>query len=102
MPYVVNGQLVTQDRVRSEEVRICQDAQWKNVPNEAERSRRIRESAEFSAIDVVLVEQLAASDPRPVNPELLERELRHQRTIGKCRGTGDDREVRLWIEWHLV
>jgi hypothetical protein len=85
MPYSVNGQLVSEDCVRAEEERLRHDPQWQGIADEAERARRVRAAAEFSAVDVMLVEQIAASDPRPIDSALLERELQKQRAIGNCR-----------------
>jgi hypothetical protein len=53
------------------------------------------------AIDVMLVEQIAASDPRPVDPAAMEHQLRLQKSMGGCRSAYDDRRVREWIEWNL-
>src|ERR1700683_4941702 len=99
MPYLVNGQLVTNDRIRAEELRIGRHPQWRNIADEAVRAKRIRADAEFSAIDVMLVGQIAASDPRPVDLALVEHQLRMQR--GNCRSADDYRRVREWIEMNL-
>jgi hypothetical protein len=101
MPYFVNGQPVTEDHIRAEEARIGNAPQFQGITDVAERARRVRESAEFSAVDIILIEQLAASDPRPVDAVLMEHELKTQKAMGKCRNAYDDRHVRLWIEWHL-
>ena len=37
-----------------------------------------RAAAEFAAVDVVLIEQIAASDPRPIDPIMMEREMQKQ------------------------
>jgi hypothetical protein len=101
MPYLVNGQLVTDDRIRAEEVRISHRPQWRDIADETVRARRVRAEAEFLAIDVMLVEQIAASDPRPVDPVQIEHQLRMQKAMGNCRSAYDDRQVREWIEWNL-
>ena len=101
MPYLVNGQLVTEDRIRAEEVRISSHPQWRDIADGTARAQRIRAEAEFSAIDVLLVEQIANSDPRPVDPVLMEQQMRIQRAIGNCRTAYDDRRVRECIERNL-
>jgi len=67
MPYLVNGQLVSEDRVRIEEARLMRDAQWRAIADEVERARRLR---------------TAAHDPRPVHPDAIERALQTQRAMG--------------------
>lgn len=101
MPYVVNGQLVTNDRIRAEEVRIARHPQWQEIADKRDRDKRIRAEAEFSAIDVMLVEQVAARDPRPVDPALLEYQFRMQEALGTFRSACDVRQLRKWIEWNL-
>jgi PPIC-type PPIASE domain len=101
MPYLVNGQLLTPDRVRAEEARVGRDLSWQSISDLLERARRIHAAAEFAAIDVLLVEQAAASDPRPVDPALLENEMRKQRAMGNCRTRQHERSVYEWIEWSL-
>lgn len=101
MPYLVNGQLVTEDRVRREEVRLRHDAQLQTIPDDAERARHLRTAAELAAVDVMLVEQIAASDPRPVDPGALEREMQKQRAIGSCRSAEDEHRILQWIEGHF-
>jgi|HubBroStandDraft_3_1064219.scaffolds.fasta_scaffold3610036_1 hypothetical protein len=65
MPYLVNGQMITEGRICAEEARMRHDPQWKTIASDAERVKRMREAAELSAIDVALVEQVAASDLAP-------------------------------------
>src|ERR1022692_4324045 len=98
MPYVVNGQPITEDQVREEERRIGRDPRWMTIPDEGTRAARLRAAAERSAIARTLVEQAAASDPRPVDPNLIEQEVRRAKTAGNCRGAFDDSAVRRWAE----
>lgn len=72
MPYFVNGELITDARIRAEEARIRQHLKWRDIPDEGARAKSIRAEAEFAAIDALLVEQIASSYPRPVDPELVE------------------------------
>ena len=45
MPYLVNGQLVTEELIREEFERIARDPQWQNIPDLTERARRLRAAA---------------------------------------------------------
>src|ERR1039457_2069165 len=86
MPYVVNGQPITEDQVREEERRIGRDPRWMTIPDEGTRAARLRAAAERSAIARTRVEQAAASDPRPVDPNLIEQEVRRAKTASGLRG----------------
>jgi len=101
MPYMVNGQLVPEDMIRQEGERIGRDLRWQSIPDEAERARLLRCAAERSAIDRVLVEQAAASDPRPIDAGALEEEVRRQKAQWGCRSAFDDSQLRQWIERHF-
>jgi hypothetical protein len=101
MPYLVNGQLVSEERVRAEEVRLQHDPQLGAIGDPAERARRLSSAAEFAAIDVMLVEQIAASDPRPIDPVALQRELRGQKAMGNCRTAESEIELCKWIDWQF-
>ena len=91
MPYFVNGELITDARIRAEEARIRQHLKWRDIPDEGARAKSIRAEAEFAAIDALLLEQMAACDSRPVDPALVEQQLRALRVVANGRnipGTG--------------
>ena len=98
MPYLVNGQAVSEELIRQESERIGRDLRWKTIPDEAERARRLRAAAEYSAIDRVLVEQAAANDPRPIDANAFEQALKRQKLTGGCREAFDDTLLRREIE----
>jgi parvulin-like peptidyl-prolyl isomerase len=98
MPYLVNGQAVSEELIRQESERIGRDLRWKTIPDEAERARRLRAAAEYSAIDRVLVEQAAANDPRPIDASAFEQALEQQKLTGGCREAFDDSLLRRQIE----
>jgi hypothetical protein len=102
MPFFVNGQLVTDERVGREELRIARDPQWQSIVDEAERAKRLRAAAEFAAVDVMLVEQIAAGDPRPVDAALMEQQLRMQRSAANCLTPDSNLNVRRRMEWNLA
>ena len=101
MPYFVNGELVTDARIRAEETRIRQQMKWRDIPDEDARAKRIRAEAEFAAIDAMLLAQTAAGDPRPVDPALVEPQLRALRIVANSRNVPADGSVRARIEQHL-
>ena len=101
MPYLVNGELVTDARIRAEERRIRQQLKWRDIPDEDARAKRIRAEAEFAAIDTMLLAQTAAGDPRPVDPALVEQQLRALRIVANGRNVPGDGSVRARIEQHL-
>jgi peptidyl-prolyl cis-trans isomerase C len=98
MPYLVNGRAVPEELIRQESERIGRDLRWKTIPDEAERARRLRAAAEYSAIDRVLVEQAAANDPRPIDANAFEQALKQQKLTGGCREAFDDSLLRREIE----
>lgn len=101
MPYVVNGQLVTEDLIREEFGRICHDPQWQAIPDLTERTQRQRAAAEQSAQDRILIEQTAASDPRPIDSATLDQEVHRQRVQWACRSAFNDEHLRQVTERNL-
>ncbi len=101
MPYLVNGQVVTEQVIGEEHQRIARDPQWQTITDEAERARNMRAAAEASAVDRTLIEQLAESDPRPIDPALVEKELDRLKTQSGVRSGFDDAFVRPRLERDL-
>jgi parvulin-like peptidyl-prolyl isomerase len=98
MPYLVDGQLIPEEWIGEEENRLSHDLRFKAIADEAERARQLRIAAHHSAIDRMLVEQTAAKDPRPIDPQAVEREVLRQKQTGNCRTAFDDTHLRQWIE----
>ena len=46
MPYLVNGQAVSEELIRDEFNRIGRDSQWQNIPDLTDRAHRLRAAAE--------------------------------------------------------
>jgi peptidyl-prolyl cis-trans isomerase C len=98
MPYLVNGQRVPEAWFREEEQRLGHDLRLNAIADEAERARQLRIAAQNSAIDRMLVEQATAQDPRPIDAQTIEQEVRRQRQAGN-RGTAfEDSFLRQWVE----
>jgi len=101
MPWLVNGQIVPEQVIREESDRIARDPQWQKISDDAERARSLRAAAEASAADRILIEQLAGSDPRPIDPGMLEQEIERMKVQSGCRSGYDDAAVRQFLERHL-
>src|ERR1022692_4841311 len=98
MPYLVNGQRVPEAWFREEEQPLGHDLRLNAIADEAERARQLRIAAQNSAIDRMLVEQATAQDPRPIDAQTIEQEVRRQRQAGN-RGTAfEDSFLRQWVE----
>jgi len=98
MPYAVNGQIAPEELIRQESERIGRDLRWREVPDEAERARRIRAAAEHSAVNRILVEQVALGYPRPVDPNALASEMQRLKAQWGCRSAFDDSQLRQSVE----
>jgi hypothetical protein len=101
MPYLINGQLLSKERIGEEKKRIAGHPQWQEIPDESERARRVRAAAEYSAANRLLVEQAAAADPRPIDPRILDNEVAQRKAAGGCRTAYDETVLRQWIERNL-
>jgi hypothetical protein len=101
MPYVVNGQQVTEELIREEFGRIGRDPQWQNIFDVTERAQRIRAAAEQCAQDRILIEQAAMNDPRPISDDSIDNEVTRQISAWNCRTAFDRGELRRLIEHNL-
>jgi hypothetical protein len=96
MPYSVNGQLVPEELIKEEFGRIGRDPQWNVIADLNERASRLRAAAEQCAQERLLIEQAAASDPRPVDAIALQQEIQRQQAQWGCRSAFDHDQLR----WH--
>ena len=101
MPIIVNGQAIPEALIREESERVSRDLRWASIADPQERGQRIREAAEESAINRMLLEYAAATDPRPIDNTLLEREVERQKSAGGCRQAFDDTLLRRHAERYL-
>src|ERR1022692_2443408 len=98
MPYLINGQPLPEEWIREEEQRLGRDLRFNAIADEAGRVRQLRIAAQHSAIDRMLVEQAAAEDPRPIDPQAVEQEVQRQKQAGNGRTASDDSLLRQWVE----
>src|ERR1017187_6358070 len=101
MPYLVNGQVVSEELIQEELGRIGRDPQWQTILDPAERAYRLHAAAEQSAQDRILIEQAAAGDPRPIDAAALEEEVQRQRAQWGCRSAFDENQLRQLTEHNL-
>ena len=79
MAIIVNREPIPESLILDEVYRIGRDPQWQAIADEGDRTARIRQAAEYSAVNRMLLEQAAAEDPRPIDAALLDREVEHRR-----------------------
>ena len=101
MPYLINGQPLPEEWIREEEQRLGRDLRFNAIADEAGRVRQLRIAAQHAAIDRMLVEQAAAEDPRPIDPQAVEQEVQRQKQAGNGRTASDDSLLRQWVERQL-
>ncbi len=101
MPWFVNGQPVPEELIRQELAQIGRHPNWANIADEKERTNRMREAAERSAQDKILLAQAAARDERPIDSAAIEPEVRRLKQNGGCRTSYDDTGLRQVVEHSL-
>ena len=101
MPILVNGELLPKVLVQDEAQRLAEVPAWKALPDGLEKRTQLRQTAEAYAIDRLLLSQEAEKDPRPIDPALVENELRRIRTSNGFQGPFDEAVVRPQIERDL-
>ncbi len=98
MPILVNGQAVPEGLIQQEADRLGRDPRWAQITDARDRARALREAAEQSAIDWMLLDYAAATDPRTVDAALLDVEVQRQKTDAGCREGFDDTLLRQQTE----
>jgi parvulin-like peptidyl-prolyl isomerase len=101
MPYMVNGQIVTEQVILEESENIARDPSWRRIVDESERSKRLRAAAEHSAVDRILIEQIALCDPRPINPADIESAAAQMKAQSGCRFEFYDAAAHAFLERQL-
>jgi peptidyl-prolyl cis-trans isomerase C len=98
MPYSVNGELISEERIAAQQFRLQHEPKWNGINDLSERDKRLRAAAELAAIDTLVIEQMVARDVRPIDALAVEREVQNQRRLGNLRSTTDEMQMRIWIE----
>ena len=101
MPYIVNGQIVPEELIRQQNELLDRDPQWNTIKDAGVRAQQVRAAAESSAADQLLIAQIAAADPRPLDPGAIACEVQRLRSQPGCRGSLDDEGTRAFIEREL-
>jgi hypothetical protein len=101
MPILVNGEVIPQELIRDEERRLAQSPEWQAVPDALEKGMRLREVAEASAIDRVLLRQAADRDPRPIDAAVIATHVKHLTATQGCRVLFDEGPLARQIEGQL-
>ncbi len=101
MPILVNGELLPKALVQEEAQRLSAMPAWKAFADGLEKQTQLRQAAEASAIDRLLLHREAEKDARPVDPELVENEVQRLRSANGFRTAIDDSSLRRQIEREL-
>jgi hypothetical protein len=98
---LVNGQAISEAEIQMEAERLSLDPNLKAIADERLRREQARNAAEHSLIGRALVEQVAIADPRPIDPDVIAKEVERQKVAGACRSAFDDGLLRMGIEKQL-
>jgi len=101
MPFVVNDELVPEELVHMEAVRLRSHPDFSGIKDEVQRSMRIREGAEVAAVNRVLLAQHSRRDTRPIPEKDIEGELAARRSRRGARAQADAGGQRRLIEAQL-
>lgn len=81
--------------------RIGRDRQWDAIGDLVERAKAIRAAAEECAQNLLLIEQRAAADPRPIDDAAIDAEIARRMAQSGCRGAFNPQQVRPLAERNL-
>jgi hypothetical protein len=101
MQIVVNGEPLPRELIREQERALAQLPEWRDVPDSFAKNMRLREAAERSAIDRVLLRQATDRDPRPIDPAIVAAEVARLKETNGCRVVFDDRHLSREIEGQM-
>ena len=101
MPILVNGELIPRELIREEERALARLPEWQSLPDGLDKGMRLREAAEQSVIDRILLRQETDRDRRPLDPGLVAHEVQQLRTANGCRVVFDDGPLQRQIEGQL-
>jgi peptidyl-prolyl cis-trans isomerase C len=101
MSILVNGEEVSAETIREESRCLAQLPEWQAIPDSIEKRMRLREAAEWYAIDRVLLRQAADKDARPIDPALVSTQVQRVTAAQTCRVLFDDSALSRQIEAQL-
>jgi len=101
VPIQVNGESIPAELIREEERRLAHLPEWQGIPDGLDKTMRLRETAEWCAIDRILLRQEADKDSRPIDPALVAAHDERLVTAQSCRVLFDDAPLARQIEAHL-
>jgi parvulin-like peptidyl-prolyl isomerase len=101
LPILVNAEIVPAELIREEGRCLAQLPEWQAIPDSIEKRMRLREAAEWYAIDGVLLRQEADKDARPIDPALVSAQVQRLTAAQSCRVLFDDSALSRQIEAQL-
>lgn len=101
MPILVNGEIIPRELIQVEERRLAQVPEWQGIPEGLEKGLRLREAAEWCAIDRILLRQEADKDPRPIDAAFVAAQVERLSAAQSCRVIFDDGPLARQIEAQL-
>src|SRR5580700_129884 len=100
MAMLINGERIPDELMEEEFVRLkrCHDAAPASAPMSAVQLRLL---AACTVVDRVLIRQHANRDPRPIDPAIVEAEMRAQTSVNGCRSGINEAAMRRAAEQEL-
>src|ERR1700733_10329555 len=90
MPILLNGEVIPRELIQEEERRLAESPEWKALPDALEKRMSLRQAAEASVIDRVLLRQQTDQDPRPIDAVLVAAQVQHLTAAQSCRVLFDE------------
>jgi parvulin-like peptidyl-prolyl isomerase len=101
MPILVNGEIIPRELILDEERRLAASTEWRAIPDALEKQTHLRQAAEASVIDRILLRQAAEKDRRPLDPALVSTEVERLTAAQGCRVLFDTAPLARQIEGQL-
>jgi peptidyl-prolyl cis-trans isomerase C len=101
MPILVNGEAIPRELIQEEERALAQRPEWREIPDDLEKRMRLREAAEWFAIDRILLRQESEKDRRTVDPALVAAQVERTSASQSCRVLFDDAPLARQVEAQL-
>src|ERR1700733_9177990 len=101
MPILLNGEVIPRELIQEEERRLAESPEWRTIPDALEKRMSLRQAAEASVIDRVLLRQQTDQDPRPIDAVLVAAQVQHLTAAQSCRVLFDEGPLARQIEGQL-